>query len=389
VQLNQFYTESKFGDILVQKLSLSSPNNALDLGFGAGNLLHAAKRRWGHLNLIGIDIDKKNVIDAKSKSLIEALELNGFEPSLPDVINDQFGDIDLLVSNPPYFSRELDDGSKQILNSIGMLDCISSKLKKIPAELIFLAQNLRLLSRAGELGIIMPAGIVSGENWKPVREFLFSNYSVTNVIQLPTNSFKKTDAQTFILTVKHKSHLNESIPLSHINERTILSIQQQDAVVRADYTYHKGRALLTCGNDISINDFSLYRGNRSHNQLTEVTDMHLHTTNMPDHAVKKGVANAAIKGAKNTQPGDILVARVGRRCLGRVIFIDKGSVPISDCIIGIRPKTTQIGKMIWERISSSHCKNYLASVSLGVGAKYITHKIIKDYLVGNDDAVTF
>lgn len=177
--LNQYYTEKAYGDELVKKLTLTSPKQALDIGFGSGNLLRAAKRRWNDLDLIGIDIDYRNVQKEEKFKEINAIELNGFNPSLPEMIINRFGKIDLLLCNPPYFSHQFDSTTKTILRAVGLLDCLSNKLKEIPAELIFLAQNLRLLSENSELGIILPAGLISGERWKNVRGYLFSNYQVS------------------------------------------------------------------------------------------------------------------------------------------------------------------------------------------------------------------
>jgi len=387
MQLNQYYTENKYGDFLVQNLSITSPQVALDLGFGAGDLLHAAKRRWEGISLVGIDIDKSNVHQAKSKKLIKALELNGFEPSLPNIINDRFGSIDLLISNPPYFSCDLDFNNKEILKAIGMMDCISTKLKKVPAELIFLAQNLRLLTKSGEIGIIVPAGLISGQKWKPVREFLLCNYQITNVIQLPTDSFKKTDAQTFIMTLKHKGYPFNSVPLSHIGKKNIIDVNTDNAMERADFGYYQEISKLKTTNKLFENDFTIYRGNKSHNELSLLLTEHIHTTNMPHESTIKAFGFFSYEGTKNAQAGDILIARVGRRCLGRVMKVEKGNVPISDCIIAIRPRNKSMGEKIWKKLSSSKCRDYLSNASLGVGAKYITYKTITDYLT-NKHAIT-
>jgi len=386
--LNQYYTEHTYSDVLVHNLSIDLPKIALDLGFGKGNLLHAAKRRWKSLNLVGVDIDERNVNDAQSQKLIHALPFDGLNPDLPNIINDRFGDIDLLVSNPPYFSSDFDKNSKQILNSIGLLDCVSKNLKKVPAELIFLAQNLRLLSQNGELGIIVPAGLISGQRWHPVREFLFSNYVISNVIQLPTNSFKQTDAQTFILTIKHKVDAYESTSLSHINKLKILNVALIDAMDRADYNYYNELSSLSNEGKLSISDFDLYRGNKSHIELSKITNKYLHSTSMPELFTRKVLTGPPMNGAKNTQPGDILITRVGRRCLGRTLYVDKGTIPISDCIIAVRPKTSQIGEKIWEKLSSPECRKYLVNASLGVSAKYITYKTITDYLTDHQNAIT-
>jgi len=387
MQLNQYYTESKYGDFLVQNLSIASPQVALDLGFGAGNLLHAAKRRWEGISLVGIDIDEANIHQAKSDKLIKALELNGFEPTLPEIINDRFGEIDLLLSNPPYFSCDLDFNNKKVLKAIGLMECLSNKLKKVPAELIFLAQNLRLLTKDGEIGIILPAGLISGEHWKPVRAFLQSNYQITNVIQLPINSFKKTDAQTFMMTLKHKVSENDGIPLSHICKKPIIVVGAENVKERADYDYYQEIPKLANTTKLSESDFTIYRGSKSHNELSNLTPTHIHTTHMSNEPVEKDIGQYPFNNAKNAQAGDILIARVGRRCLGRTLRVTKGSAPISDCIIAITPKSKNIGEAIWKKLSSQECRHYLFNTSLGVGAKYITYKTITDYLT-NKYAIT-
>jgi type I restriction-modification system DNA methylase subunit len=385
MMLNQYYTENKYGDFLVQNLSIASPQVALDIGFGAGDLLHAAKRRWEEISLVGIDIDKSNVHQAKSSRLIKALELSGFEPSLPKIINDRFGAIDLLISNPPFFSCDLDFKNKEILKAIGMMECLSNKLKKVPAELIFLAQNLRLLTKFGEIGIIVPAGLISGQKWKPIREFLLCNYQITNVIQLPTNSFKKTDAQTFIMTLKHKMSSNENVPLSHISQKSIIGVDLINARERVDYSYYQEISTLTTTKKLFESDFTIYRGNKSHKELSILAPGHIHTTNMPNISTEKDIGFYPFEKTQNVQAGDILIARVGRRCLGRVMRVQKGRAPISDCIIAITPKNKSIGQKIWKKLSSQKCRHYLFNASLGVGAKYITYKIITDYLTNKHE----
>jgi len=386
MHLNQYYTQNIYGDALIQSLSISSPKIALDLGFGAGDLLHAARRRWKDLNLIGVDIDRQNIIKANSGKLIKTLELNGFELALPQLISEKFGSIDLLISNPPYFSCDLNHTNKKILHEIGLLDCISKNLNKIPAELIFLAQNLRLLSKSGELGIILPAGLISGQKWQPIREFLLSNYQVTNVIQLPVDSFKKTDAQTFIITLKHRDNNVGHVRLSNTSETSIFNISKSQAILRADYNYYKTAQSLINPKIFTNEEFRIFRGNKSHNVLSLSNYEHVHTTHMPTTPIRMNLLGNRVVGEKIATTGDILIARVGRRCIGRVAIVETGQAIVSDCIIVISPKNKLISEAIWNIVSSVDFKNYLVSAAFGVGAKYITYKIIMDYLMREYEA---
>jgi len=86
MDLNQYYTNKYLSDLLIANLSISKPNIALDIGFGNGDLLHAAKRRWNDISLVGIDVDEKNVTTALNKRKIEAFNFDGFNPDLPPLL---------------------------------------------------------------------------------------------------------------------------------------------------------------------------------------------------------------------------------------------------------------------------------------------------------------
>lgn len=386
MQFNQYYTEKTFGDVLINNLSSISPQSALDLGFGSGSLLHAAKRRWDEIYLFGADIDKRNVTKASKE--INALELNGFNPDAPLILKERFGNIDLLISNPPYFTTDLNYNCREILKSVGLLDCISRSTKKIPAELIFLAQNLRLLPENGEIGIILPAGLISGRRWKPVRQLIFEQYAVSNVIQLPVNSFKKTDAQTFILILKNKLVSNSEISISHLDYNSEFYVPLHTAVERADYSYFLETSERNTSSKVTKNDFKIFRGNMSHNALSLNKARHIHTTNMPEEPRTIKLEFKPFLKANNVEAGDILVARVGRRCLGRVMMIESGCMPLSDCIIAIRPFSEEMRKKIWNKLTNPECRSYFNNACFGVGAKYITHQLITDYLNSEYDETT-
>lgn len=382
MHLNQYYTEDLYSDRLVNSLSVEEPNLALDLGFGAGGLLHAAKRRWTNINLVGVDVDRKNVLSAKRDKLIDAIELNGFSSVLPEIILEKYGKVDLLVSNPPYFSKSLDHECKRILSHSGLLDCISARARYVPAELVFLAQNLRLLTLDGEIGIILPAGLISGEKWKGFREILFKEFYVSNVIQLPINSFKGTDAQTFILTISRiKKDKVYTVNVSHALCEKNYDITVDEAIARADFQYYESNNNLAISSELMHSDFSIFRGQLSHKDLKSSVENFIHTTEMPSEPQSKYISYNPVSGLVNANKGDILIARVGSRCLGRSVYIHSGSLPVSDCIIIIRPNNRKIGSIIWEKVSSDIGVNFLKDTSLGVGAKYITHQSIKELLL--------
>jgi methylase of polypeptide subunit release factors len=382
MNLNQYYTQQYFGDVLVKHLNHQSPIVAMDLGFGEGELLKAAKRRWENLHLVGVDIDARNVTNACRQADIKAMHGDGFNPDLPARITEKYGDIDILVSNPPYFATDINRNVLSILKESGLSECISKKSKKVPAELVFLAQNLRLLRTRGELGIILPAGLICGENWLILREYLYSEYTIKDCIQLPVGAFCKTDAQTFILILSKKQKNDSSkVNLAHLDFNKNLTIKYSDAIKRSDFIFHNRQINEIKRKTIDKNSFIIKRGYTSHKSLKNQAIDYIHTTNFPSEPEIINIANVPQQEYLNAQSGDIIVARVGSRCIGRVAYIESGQLPVSDCIIIIRPMSAQIGSQIWSMMRQKKCKLDLTELSLGVGAKYLTHKIVKDYIL--------
>jgi len=379
MNLQQFYTQYRYSEYLVNNLAIDSPKNAFDLGFGDGGLLLATKRRWETINLIGADIDVTNISVAHSKNQIDAFEFDGFRPDLPEIISKKYGEIDLLVSNPPYYSCKVNQNITSVLKEAGLSQCISKSSQKIPAELVFLAQNLRLLTDNGELGIILPAGLISGERWRETRELLFNGYNVKRIIQLPTRSFIKTEAQTFILIISRKKN-SDSTVLSHVDYDEEIEIKLSDASGRADYSYYQQQKNNHLDYQLSESDFSIFRGSLSHDQLKASYRGFIHTTHLKNTAIELILPEAPSVKGKNVIPGDIVVGRVGRRCLGRVAIIKSGIVPISDCVIVVRAKSSQVREYIWHKLKAHTAKNTFYDMSLGVGAKYLTHKIVSDFI---------
>ena len=129
-------------------------------------------------------------------------------------------------------------------------------------------------------------------------------------------------------------------------------------------------------------DFEIFRGNTPHSQLKrESVVEYVHTTKMDEEPTISKFESEFHFTGKIAVEGDILLARVGSRCLGRTCLIESGSVPISDCVIVVRAINKEIRKYLWERLSDKNAVSQLQNLSLGVGAKYLTHQIVKDYLL--------
>ena len=137
------------GVLLGAWCSLKNPSRILDIGTGSGLIaLMLAQRTASHVTIHGLDIEKENVYVAtknvnaspwKSRIKIIHSSLQQFLPPQP---------YDLVVSNPPFFSKSL-------------LPEKTSRLVSRHTEFLSheaLAQHtLRLLSPTGTFQVILPS----------------------------------------------------------------------------------------------------------------------------------------------------------------------------------------------------------------------------------------
>ncbi|MET0376748.1 MAG: methyltransferase, partial [Rhizorhabdus sp.] len=186
--LNQFYTRDEVGALLTRELGEINPSMVLDLGAGEGSLATSIARAWPRAHLTTVDIDPTG-----SAILHERLVKAGatdhehqiadvFDPALPQRLSNRT--FDLAVCNPPFFRPAWRREFADILREADFADACSS-LPEATAEIIFLAQNLRLVKTGGTIGLIVPDGLATG--WRAVafRRALLRGHWLRSVIQLP------------------------------------------------------------------------------------------------------------------------------------------------------------------------------------------------------------
>ena len=377
MNLGQYYTNEIYSDLLVTDLESKNAAQVLDIGCGKSNLLNAASRRWKKAKLIGFDIDPKNLSFNNNKLSLQYGD--GLDPDLSDKILDTFGTIDVSVSNPPYLNVDYNKDVKQILNKVGMCDALSKNFTQIPAELVFIAQNLLVLKNTGELGVILPASIINGERWGGVREYLISEYSVNSCTQLPVNAFKQTETATFTVCLEKHNAYNSCTKLSHHSNSETINIGREDAIHRMDFSYYKCKATHRGGSS-KLNIESITRGNKTEKYLRSSNSEYLHTSNLKENFQIIEVSNDFSKpGYTIAEAGDIVIARVGSRCVGKSALVKSGKISVSDCLFVVRVSDY---KQLLKHLESGNFKRRVENSALGIGAKYITRKLLEEMIHG-------
>lgn len=369
------------------------PKSVLDLGAGDGALTAAAVKIWQDATYYTVDIDK----NARSASLPELLG-SSFKHHVGDALSLaiekelglELGSADLAICNPPYIRPQWRKGFASILEDAG-LSHVLPKLTDMPAEILFIAQNLRFLKNHGRLGLIVPDGVVAGERFAGLRNALATEHCIERVIELPRGIFRKTEAKAHILVMSKSGKGPDEIQVQRMDESGTLSpelkIQREQAIGRLDYSFLAGGMGKERTRQPRIGDVttSLSRGSFSSSQRAKCDFPVLHTTdlspavdvvsrkfNMPAASAKQGQFNLA-------KPGDILVGRVGRNFEEKVCLVKSGTVAVSDCIFILRVEPEHRDS-VFAYLKSGAGREALSFSSHGVGAKFLTIDALKNIL---------
>ena len=402
--LGRYYTAKFVSNFLANILKVKSPKVVLDLGAGNGALSSAAKRRWQRAKFITVDIDSKSQPSlfeggrSQTRQQHKHVYADVFSINLPKKLglNNAKNRADVALCNPPYLRPNWREGFEEILNEAGFITDIAA-FKELSADILFLAQNLRMIRRGGQAGIIVPDGLISSQKFSGLRENLLEVHGVDRVVKLPRGVFSKTDAQAHILVINKEINSTEFIPVHHLFSDGTLSspieVNLTDAVQRLDYDFYAARdnvqkkfsnrkpqTLGSIGAEI-------YRGSLTSKEAREFEKPVFHTTSFKrvKNRMKFRVPISLRIRKKDTKffglfagPGDILLARVGRELEAHSCLVHEGYVLLSDCVYRIRVPE----KWRTRTISALRCdwgKQWLKANSYGVGARQLSKRDLLDF----------
>jgi len=383
--LGRYYTNENISRLLISKFKQNSPNQVLELGVGEGSLLKHAITRWKRAKYYATDIDRKSIsYIIKKHPLVNSFKANGLNLNLASKINIQIGSIDIAICNPPYKRLKNNSKIQKLLKKAQLIE--SSNLKYVTSDIIFLAQNLLLLKNNGELGIILPDSIVTGYEFIPLRKDLLKAHKINHIIQLPDKIFNKTEARTHILIIeKNKKQSNEILLTSsdQIGRLTKpLKISIEECYHRMDYKFYEWKQNVID----KIYQYSLKavkadikRGSYSEKELKALDVRYFHTSSFSNQKLcgnfpkKSSLINGLI-----AKKGDILIARVGKRCIGKILKVNSGEIILTDCIYRIRVSKKYISKL-WNTFKSKSGQEWLKAYAHGVCAQVISKKDLLNF----------
>jgi len=386
----RYYTKAGAAKVLVAAMGEAPTGVVIELCAGNGALVGEASQQWKAAQFITVDIDK-NAASSRLLGVASAAfshhVADALDAKLPQKIGLPAGTAQSALCNPPYIKPAWQKHFGEILEE-AELSGVFPQIRNVPADILFIAQNLRFLRPGGKLGLILPDGIIAGEKCSSLRQALASSHHMEKVIELPRWMFRGTEAKAYVVVLtKHGSQF-DSIALQRLNNDGTLTdsvaLPSERAAGRLDYSFHFSQAKQksqTIG--VAIRDIAepITRGSFSSSQrlgyefpVFHTTDFTTNLNTVPRRFLLSRSRAAEVDGVF-ARAGDILVARVGRNLEEKVVMVSRGLVVLSDCVLRIRV-APQYQRLTFDFLKSEAGRAALRAASHGVGAKFITFEAL-------------
>lgn len=369
---SQFYTKKEISDYICELIvEIKHIKSVIDLGVGEGSLLRSIKEKCQSVKSVGIDIDKTNIEYLSNSGAVDYLYC--FDSTVKTNIEEliyKHGTFDVVVGNPPYNRTMMTSEINQTFKNLKIFE--NHELSKVGSDIVFLIHGLLLLNDNGSLIYILPDGFTNNNIYSGFRKFLFENYKVEKIVEIPEKSFIATEAKTHLIII-NKCGTSDLVEVTKLDCNKVISIDKEQFIQRCDYSF--------LDKPIPINhlklkelDVHVFRGNKTKRYLSSLGSSYLHTSNISSKEIENVKSCNLHKGLVLTEKGDIAIARVGSRVVGKFCLVTSANLAVSDCIIIIRPHDEILRDKIINSLKTDVNKAWINSIKKGVGAKHITIK---------------
>lgn len=413
--LGQFFTPKEVADFIIEFILLNRKRKekAIDPACGDGVFLEGLIER-NFKEIVGIDIDKKVVdsIPQKIKKKAKIINMDG-------LLFEHENQFDVVVSNPPFSAKY---GRVQDKNILSIFE-LGRNAKSQAIEILFLEKFIRLVSEDGIIGVVLPFGIISNNNLKAVRKYLFEKTKILGVISLPRfifNGNASTSSKTCILFLqkkgrtkgKYKVFMSIVKQLDELKKVLDLYAKKKEKKDLAFWAEIEGDNLTPefynpkykeLQKELQCSPFKVYKLKELITEMfcgrTEYGSKRVFSNNGIPFISAKVITNFGIDFSKDrkfiskdsemfkprslVKKGDLIFVRVGVGCIGRtaVVTSEEELGAIDDWSYIIRTKKIISPYFLAFYLQSKYGKIQLERIKRGVGTATIPQSSLKEILV--------
>lgn len=352
----------------------------LELGSGNGRLAQACLDTKNPSSYIGVEIDRRLLGESPRNARATFLEGDVLSPKkLSKLLGNQ--KFSRTIGNPPYGLEALNlDCQVRIAELCPGVEQVTNWVQ---LDLYFILESLTRLSRPGEAAFIVAAPIAEDRRLTAFRQTLMQSASEIECYELPADIFgAKTEVQSFLLVarfggtkLKHvKLGRMSGIGLDVVEERWI---KPNQAANRLDFSFYEFQELHTAlrrkSGGLTMEDLgvSIVRGSRTKAQFDELGIEYFHTSDFPRQGTEVRFTRDQDYGFQSAGESDILLPRVGTRCMDRQAIVIKGLRHYTEAVYRVRvPARHRALVSSW--IFSEFGNKWRQAAAKGSCAKHIT-----------------
>lgn len=363
---------------LFGQLDLCDIKNIVDLGAGEGALLGQLYEE-NKYNKVAIEVDHDRI--EILSSAYDSVYSNDLFKKRIRLKFESLLDKTLFVSNPPFGVVSSTKHLQKLMMTSALVDK-ADNATNFRMELVFLARAIEAAKKGDYVAFIVPASIVNQQRFSKVREVLVKNHGLYSCTLITENVFKNTEVRTAIIWFKPYSNQTtddvnvflefNSRPLKIANSAFIKN-GVQNALSNKAHQDTLASIVVNLKRGVSSKKSLLDRGIK-HIHTTDLNEKHAGVVKIPS-CFQSDEVDIKERYAKH---GDILMARVGTRVVGKAAMFTGVKAVISDCVIRIRVTESKRDHLFKELISTAGQK-WLQEMSTGSCARLLTYDVLNKF----------
>ncbi len=352
----------------------------LELGSGTGSLAAACLEKADPESFIGVEIDQRLLQLGPQDPRATFLRADVLRPqALAEVLGG--GLFGRTVGNPPYGLRGLPLACQRRLAEL--CPGIPQVMNWVQVDLYFVLESLARLRRPSEAAFIVAAPLAADAGVTAFRRTLVTTASEVECFELPGDTFgRKAEVQSYLLVARFGSSKPKLVrvgrlvgaALDVVDERWISLEQAADRLDVGHYEFQElNRRLLKAsgGSKLSSCGASVVRGSRTRAQFESMSVECFHTTDFPSDGREVTFGRSRDFGFRLAEAGDVLLPRVGTRCLQREAIVTRGRRPYTEAVLRLRLPHGQ-ARRACDWMSSEDGTAWRRAAARGSCAKHLT-----------------
>jgi hypothetical protein len=288
---------------------------------------------------------------------------------------------DRTVGNPPFGLHALGEVCRDRIASL--CPGLELSVNWVPLDLYFMLESLSRLKPGGEAAFVVGSSIAEDARLRAFRSNLIQTASEVECYELPERMFGwKAQVQSYLLIARFGGRACRSVTVGRLADGTLdlessAEVPAVAAIDRLDFAFHEfiemNRALSESSRTSSLLELgaNIVRGSRTKAQFDDLQISYFHTCDLPRAHAEVRFDGTADHGFNFAQPGDILIARVGTRCLDRHAVVTAGRRHYTEAVYRIQvPRTHRQRVAKW--MTSDPGAKWRQAAATGACAKHLT-----------------